>query len=479
MKPPPFIADAEGFAAAQRRSILFRTLGWFMGAEGVELDQLIKKIFCVALPENTYDAPEPPLITLFGLPLLPLRLLCKSWRWRAETATDSQMEILTAGHFDRFFSVLYRTLPGTKRLSPRDDSPPPPGERSTLPTTAVAAPEDIARLCLLAPLWSILLLPSIPRRGLRLFKAFRQAVSIHAAASGHFARYPCRRFITPMDDLNHPARWLAFRRRGGRSWVVIQNGDRNLHPLFAFGRADVYCVFGTAYAEILSAIGTRAEAFPCVGAFYLNERHPLLQGLLAERPAPRWDLLFIDQGVFPHNGLCADSGRALLRLLAHVGEFARRHPERKVAVQLRPYAADDPRRSAVLDAVARTCPTTVEVLENDGRGSSYRNVLSARLAATFESSLGFEAMALGCKTLFVNYSKDPAETLCPDDRFQLTGSGDDFDAFEQRVLSLLEMQLDEIPAAARARHSAIDGRTMERIARILETDLPVSRSPGA
>jgi hypothetical protein len=109
----------------------------------------------------------------------------------------------------------------------------------------------------------------------------------------------------------------------------------------------------------------------------------------------------------------------------------------------------------------------VELLENPDGGASYRGLARCRLLMTFESTLGFEALRAGRKALFVNFSGDPAETLCPDPRFQHVDETADYGRFEEAVLRALSEPLDGPPPAALERHPYADGRTQERIAALL------------
>lgn len=464
---PACVAAAEEFCARHRGALAFRLLGLFTGAADQDLDQLIKKIYTQSLPENTYDVPENAWKTRLGLLAMPLALLRKEWRWSPEERVDHQLETIDPPYFERWFVDFYRLLPGTKRLVPR--APADFGvPRVARPVGSSVRLADALALAVLSPFMALSVARLRLAVGLDLRKSLRQALSIFTAYRAHAERYPCRVFITYADELNHPARALGLRAGCGASLFVVQNGERIRHPYFAYGLMDRYYVFGPAYAEILGAMRVRAHQFVPVGALCLNERHALVAEVRRDAGATRWDVLFVDQGVWPHNGVTERTGRSLETMMIRLNEYKRRHPGRRIAYQLRPY----PEREAwlkelVIATVRRHITEPLEILENGGAGESYRNILAADVTLTFESTLGFEALMMGRKALFVNFSGDPAESPCPDPRFQHEDPEADYAAFEAKLEALLELRLDEPPQVARERHFAFDGRVQERLASLI------------
>ncbi|MBI5623423.1 MAG: hypothetical protein HY924_06580 [Elusimicrobia bacterium] len=463
---PPFVASAERFAAEHGRSLAFRLLGLLTRCQGPDLELVVKKTYCASIPENTYATPENPWKTRLGILLLPLAWLSgKSVLWRPLPPVDVCLEVPDSDYFEAHLEELFCLLSGSKRVAPMTGGP-GPGVEWTAPAQSSVRLRDCLLLLLAAPvllpaLWALQRASGVP-----LLQAFRQALSIYAVYRGFFGRYPCRRFITIHDDSNHPCRHLAFRQSGGEELVVIQNGERIAHPHFSFGSMDRYFVFGKAHEQLLRSLGVRASAFVHCGALFLDAR---FRGLDSERVKfePRlYDVLFVDQGVYPFEGFNERSGRSIEKVLANLAAFKGRHPERRVAYQLRAYTGTATHRlqkEAVLSVLGKLFGKSISILDNDGKGASYRNVLRSELVMTFESSLGFEALRLGVKALFVNYSGDPAETVCEDERFQLMDDAADFGRFEAKVLGLLAFKLDAAPQAALERNAAMDGRFAQRV----------------
>jgi hypothetical protein len=240
------------------------------------------------------------------------------------------------------------------------------------------------------------------------------------------------------------------------------------HPRVAFGSVDRYFVFGPAYAEVLRQQRVSARRFDPAGALCLNEHFSLLAPLVADRPRSRdHDVLFLDQGLYPFNNEPFTLGDALRRLMHALGAFMRAHPGMRLAYMLRRYGLDAPQRQAVLGQIAEALPAEAVVLENLDDGSNYERLLRAEVVLTVMSTMGFEALRLGVKTLFVNFSADPNWTVCPDARFQLEDATADFPRFEAKLLELLAYEMPGVPAVALERHSAFDGRVQERIAALI------------
>lgn len=463
---PAFVAAAEQFRLRWEAHPAFGLLRLYTGCAPEELAQLVRKMHASSIPEETYRLPEGALKTAWGLLLFPLHALAsKSWLWARREVVDWQVEVTDPEHLAQNWERVFDALPDSKRLAPRDSGPIAGRPCAASPYDSVRL-SDLLRLAVLAPFMTLALEDLRRAAGLDVRQAYRHAVTTYAVFSGFFARFPCRRFVTYDDESNPPARVIAFRRRGGEEFFVVQNGERNAHPHIAFGLMDRYLVFGPAYERILRDIGVSAR-FDAVGSVVLDGRYQTLQAAIAAGGPPR-DVVFVDQGVYPHNGLCERSGRSLETIVERLGELKARHPELTVAYQLRHY----PERLRWLETMVREMVTKrgegrVELLPNEDGGASYRSLAGSRLLMTFESTMGFEALRAGRKALFVNFSGDPAETLCPDPRFQLEDETADYGRFEAAVLRLLAEPLDGPPPVALERHPFIDGRTQERIAALL------------
>ncbi|MBI5247331.1 MAG: hypothetical protein HY923_09120 [Elusimicrobia bacterium] len=461
---PGFLAEAERFIAAHRGRCVFRALRWYTGCDEGQLDMLIGKIYCLSIPANTYAIPENPWKTYLGLFVLPFHYLAtKNWRWTATAAADYDLEVYDRAHFERSFAAFYRRLRGSKRLTPHD-----PGdfgaETVTDPVAFSACLGDLLKLLVLAPLLPVPLALFALKTGVDITQNYRQALTIFTVFHGHFSRYPCRHYVTYADEINHPARYLGFRRACAGEFVAAQNGERIFHPMFAYGLVDRYFTSGSVYAENLKRLKAVARVYQSVGAPYINEYYEALRPLLDARQPPLYDLLFIDQGVYPHNGLNERSGRSLETIFRHLNEFKKRHPSARVVYQLRYWGFNAAKKEALLKILARDFTENIPLLENTGHGESYRNIIRSELVMTFESSMGFEAMAMGRKAVYVNFSGDPAESLCPDPRFQIDDPSGDYAGFEKKIEELLRLKLDGVPAVARERHFAFDGKVQERMA---------------
>ena len=401
-----------------------------------------------------------------GLLLLPVYLLMKTkWIWRKEHKVTYNFDTIDPNYFNRWFAPLYDRLNGTKRITPRvrvDFG----GREVTEAKDSSVALQD---LFLLFPFAATVFPPLVffcLRTRVNLIRNYTAAVKNFILFNGYFRRYPCHHFITYADEGNHPCRYVAFRRNCSGDFIVIQNGERTYHPMFAYGMTDRYFVFGQAQVKILKDLRVRAKQFEPVGALYLNEYFDQLRDDFQRKDEDcLYDILFVDQSIYPFNGFTKRSGQALEKILEHLNELKRRHPEFRIAYQLRNYGTDLKLKNAVLNRLGQLFTEKIEMLDHQGLGNlaSYQNLFRTNLIVTFESTLGFEALRLGRKVLFVNYSGDPSETLCTDERFQIEDETADFDNFERHVLYLLQMRLTEIPEVALERHLAFDGKVQERI----------------
>ena len=434
-----FIVGAEAFAQRYRGHAAFRLLRFYLRCSVEELETLAKFAYCACLPSNTIPIQESLARTVFGLVTMPAYyFLKKSWLWSPAAKTEFALETIDPPYFEAWFSRLYENLPGSKRLSPRS---PELFDRSdlSLPCGASVCLGDLARLMFVAPLLAPALVALSMAVRLNLLKTCRQAVAAYTTYRGYFRRFPCRHFITFDDYPNHPARRIAFRQACDGELIAIQNGERGHLPQLAYGCADRYFLFGPKFIEIMKGLKADVGRYEPVGALCLNQRYGLyLEETSRGVPETRYDVLFVDQGVSPHNGTPAYYTEALLRILENLAKFHRLHPGVRLFYQLRHYdEASRFHQEAVLAMLNGRFPGVFGVLGNDGRGESYRNILHANLTVTFESTLGFEALMLGRKALFVNYSGNPGETMCSDERYQIEDPSADYGRFEEAVTRLL------------------------------------------
>lgn len=460
-----FISKAEGFARENAGQRAFGFLRRFLRCSEDELAAVMAKIYCESLPES-FGESESLAVSCAKLVLFPLSLLASKKLVRgAEPAIEWDVEVADARHFERRFARIFARLPAPKRLSPSAVPCAFPGQPAVDPVMTAIAPRSLLFSFVLPALAPALWLLS-RRYRLNLALPFRTAVWTYAVFDGHFRRYPCRNFLSYDDVVNHPCRLLAFRQNGGRRFAVTQNGQRAYHPKHAFGAVDLYLSFGSYLQKLAPELRIKAREIVPVGCLNLDEWRTLVSELEVGPREALYDVLLLDQGVSPRNGLDAKTGAAFERLFGHLGELKRRKPALRIAVQLRPYGGDETHRRLARAAYARFCGPEIAVLENAAPGDSYRSIFRARLVLCFNSTLGYESFFVGRgkKALFVNFANNPFAVFSADERFQLYDPQARYEDFERKVEELLALELDEPPAVAREQIAAFDGRAQERIA---------------
>jgi hypothetical protein len=468
-----FLDEAEAFARARRQALPFRCLKWFTRCSEDELGFLIRKIYCESLPEGGACAEGWWLAGLKSLVQPASYLLRKTVLWNPRPAVVFDLETITPPYFERWFASAFERLDGPKRLTSRCDPQAFVGKAearidSTV-TPATALKLLLAPLCIPA-LWAMSPAANSPK----FLAAFRQALGFYAVFEGHFRRYPCRHFLTFSDETNHPSRYIAFKQNCGGSLVVVQNGERNRHPMHAFGMVDVYLTFGEFQRRLCADLRMHVGRVVPVGALCLNEYHPLLQTLEREsagRQVYDQDLVFVDQSLWPDNGLDQAAGEGFFKVFRNLDRLKAERPSLRLAYQLKCYSDRD-ERDRIVAAVRRSIPSGIEILDNENKGESYRSVYRSRLVLTVSSTLGYESFFFGRnkKVLFLNYSGKAYDVECPDARFTLVDPSADYGAFRDRVDFLLGLELSGVPETARERHFAFDGRVQERIAEFLNRE---------
>ena len=478
---PQFVDEAERFARLHRSRLIFRFLKYFLQCNESELDFVIKKIYTRSIQQNTYLLKVPPARACLELMFLPFYCLAtKSFIWRREKVVDYNVETIDKGYFKRWFAELYDNLEGSKRLTPRGQESFARGEVTENIDSSVRG-RDLIGLFIVAPVLIIPLVVFAERYNVPILAAFTRSLYHFVKFNGYFARYPCRNFVTYSDETNHPCRYIAFRHHCRGQLVVVQNGERSCHPQLAYGMVDVYFVFGSAYADILRDIKVSVKSFHPVGALCLNEHVKAIAEGIEQAKELEHDIMFIDQSVRPYNGFSEKSADSIDAILRNLKRYKEMNPSTRLAYQLRNYCSDLTQKEIVVQHVRDLFQGGITILDNVGNGETYRNIFLANLVVTFESTVGFEAMRLGRKVLFVNYSGDPSETLCPDERFQLVDDSADYERFELRVQTLLSLGSDGIPQVALDRHFAFDGRVQQRVAQILNayhaSDITMESTP--
>lgn len=462
-----FISEALDFTARHRGDLVFRFLRFFLRADEAELDQVMGKIWCDAHSTIYWEQESLTRSCWKALARPWYYLAAKSLALSGGPRADYDVETVDAAYFERWQTPFYDRLPGVKRVTPSSGARLPRPD-SADPILDLVTPRTLA-LLFLAPLLLPTLILLSRRYGRNLATPYRVSLSLYASFEGHFRRWPARHYLAYADDHNHPSRHLAFRQNCTGRMAVLQNGERTLHPVYAFGAMDDYLTFGSCMTEMSKALCTKVDRVIPVGALYLNRR-------LAEMPelsqtAKDIDVLFIDQWSWPENGFDEVTGRGYERCFRRLSELKRARPELRIAYQLRLYR--DPAVKKALIARLRAAFTEpIEILENDGAGSSYRGVARSRLVVTFQSTMGYEAFFIGrgTKVLYANFSPNPYELYCDDPRFQLFDPSDSPDRFIRHVDHLLALNIDAPPPCARERHAYCDGKVSERILATLTGD---------
>lgn len=462
-----FVESARQFAGRHKSHIIFRLLKYFTRCNERQLQFLICKIYCLSIP-SSQQSRESISTSCLGFILLPLYLfLTRKWFWRRQGPVEFNFETTDDSYFRDRFASMYASLKGSKRITPRTAGAVDEKE-VTDPIALNTRLALCAKLCIVVAAAVFPLLLFCLRNRINIMKAYRSAFSIFIVFDAYFKRYPCRNFVTYADDANHPARYIAFRGNCTGKLFVIQNGERICHPTWSFGMVDVYLTFGEAYGRMMTSLGYFApDVFP-VGSLALNSHFQRLSGEGLREQA--YDILYIDNGsnIPPHyGGLAEDVARSEEFIFSHLNRLKSEFKNLRMAYQLRCYKESPDQKQDLLRLLAKYFMEDIEILDNDGKGESYVNVMRANLIITFQSTMGFEAMALGKKVLFVNYSGFPSETMSSDGRFQIEDTLHNYDLFRDKVSELLNTKLDHVPDIARERHAFFDGQVQERAAAVI------------
>jgi hypothetical protein len=461
-----FITEAREFTTLSRSRFAFRFLRRFLRCSEKELDQVMGKIWCDAHP-NIYWAQESLLVSIVKSLTQPFYYLAtKRLVLSPQPLVDYDIETVDAAYFKRWQLKVYEQLPGKRRVTPST------GPR--LPREDCA--DNVMRLVTMrtmiwlfaAPIMLPWLIALSRRYGRNLVAPYRMALGLYAVFEGHFRRWPTRHYVAYADDHNHPGRYLAFRQNCSGRLAVVQNGERTLHPVYAFAMMDDYLTFGSFMASLVEDLCLWTDRVVPIGALYLNQR--LLEMPELATMEKDIDVLFIDQWVWPENGFDEKTGRAYETSFRRLSELKRARPQLRVAYQLRHYRQTEI-REALLNRVTPYFVEPVEILGNDGTGESYRNVARARVVVTFQSTLGYEAFFVGrgTKALYANFTSNPYEIYCRDSRFQLVDPSGSPEKFIAHIDYLLDLDLTQPPAEACEHHAYADGKVFDRMAQALSS----------
>lgn len=459
---PYYIEAAKTFAENHRSAVVFRALKYFTRCSDDQLDFLIQKIYCSSIP-SFQQSNDGFIKTYVGIVLLPIYLLIrKKWLWGRAERTVYNFETTDPSYFYGRFSGIYEQLMGSKRITPRDQGFPAEQDVTDFIDSTVHV-----RSLLLSMLMMPLVLPFLflfcSRNRINIINGYRHSIVAYALFDGYFRRYPCDHYITYADESNHPSRYIAFHQNCAGHLIVIQNGERSFHPTWAFGMADIYFVFGSVYISLVHAMAHNVREIVPVGSLALNQHFNALRNVGSSK---EYDILYIDNGSnCPpyYGGLIEEVAKSEEKIFFFLNQFKTNHKDYRIGFQLRPYGSDLRPKKCLVSLLNKYFVSGIEILENSGKGESYQNIMKSRLILTFNSTMGFEAMMLRKKALFINYSGYPGMDMCDDARFQLTDEPN-YGKFKEKIIELFNLELEGIPEAALNRHFAFDGHVQERIA---------------
>lgn len=470
-----FVADAQRFYARYKKAFIFRALQWFTRATDEQLEYLICQIYCTAISENTYLKTESLLRTHLGFLALPFYyLITKKVFCKREQEVDVNFEVSDAAYLARYFEKTLAGIRGACRITPTLGRISYKQYPSTESIIATVAPDVLIKLFIFCPFIYPFLLFFPRGRSFRLWQAYRGALSMYALYDGYFRRYPCRHFVTYADETNRGGRYLAFKQNCKGKLFLVMIGERNYHASLAFGRMDVYFLFGPFYKELFTELAVDCPLYYPIGSPYVdayfneigyrgNNGYYLQNGQIKD-----FDIMFVGQVFWRLDDVDENMCVGIQKIIQNLNEYKRRRPHISVVYLWRP-EPNKSRQRVILQMLKELFSEPLTIVDNKGNGQCYKEVARADLIVTFQSTLGHEVFAQGAKVLFVNYSKNPAETVCPDERFQITDDAASYERFEAKVDELLKMKLESPPAFALARN-VTDGRFQEKIAAVINGD---------
>jgi UDP-N-acetylglucosamine 2-epimerase len=222
---------------------------------------------------------------------------------------------------------------------------------------------------------------------------------------------------------------------------------------------DVFFCFGQHYADQFTRVGSVIGRSIPVGSPILNEKFDLIRSAWAEDI----DILMIDQttrSLRRHSKAAYDS---LVKLLENLAAFMKAHHKTAVRYQLRDYEDKSERE----ETVALLERFKISWLDNTGHYESYENMARSQLVLTMWSTMGYEALAIGKKVLFCNYTGDPALSVAAVPEIQEIDPS--YASFERKIKDLLARPIPaEVKREAALRQRYFDGNASGRIAQTIK-----------
>jgi len=218
-------------------------------------------------------------------------------------------------------------------------------------------------------------------------------------------------FVTIKDNACSAALYSAFHSSGGVCLCAIQNGLRFGIEGINFACFDHLFANTKRSVEVYRMGGGKIKAYDIVPTLSLDRY--LEDSITIDDIDIDIDILFIDQG-FPVNGLemwlPANTGKDILKFLDQAKEFAINNSKLKIVYLMRKYEED---LEYIRNAIEKWAKDTGIILSNPHNShQSYHIVQHSKLVVTMYSTLGLEALSLGCDTLFFNLKDDKRLDAC-------------------------------------------------------------------
>lgn len=222
------------------------------------------------------------------------------------------------------------------------------------------------------------------------------------------------------DNYYGPVRYEIYKKYI-RTIALMQNGIRGSFGSDSFICADYYFSFGhDIWKNIYGLSCDNIVPIGSVKSFSVPRRR------LADNL--HLDIVFIEQ-IVKEDVLDSCWRWAYREVMANLVRFAVEHSDLKVCIAMRPW-----RNSVVAEENDAWLRGTSILTSTALRLNSYEALQQAKLVITYNSSMGFEAAALGIPFLFCNYDHLP---FLPEDDGLGVLCERGYDAFRRRVSKLL------------------------------------------